>query len=119
MDGAGTGRSLLVLQNWLLVDCGSIYVNGVNGGSEIAHNYCLNQTQLFGALYPDEGSSLWNIHDNVVENAVEWLHIWTGSINRITVCRVRVFSHGRWWPASEVWRVSVCNAVRVLLLAGH
>jgi hypothetical protein len=77
--------SIALAQNWLLVDCGSIYVNGVNGGSEIAHNYCVNQTQLFGALYPDEGSSLWNIHDNVVENAVEWLHIWTGSINRITV----------------------------------
>ena len=53
-----------MMQNWLLYDCGSIYVNGVNGGSEIAHNYCLNQTQLFGALYPDEGSSLWSIHDN-------------------------------------------------------
>jgi hypothetical protein len=59
----------------LLVDCGSIYVNGVNDGSVIAYNYCANQTQKFGALYPDEGSSLWNIHDNVVDNCVEWLHI--------------------------------------------
>lgn len=75
----------IVNSNWLLVDCGSIYVNGVNDGSVIAYNYCANQTQKFGALYPDEGSSLWNIHDNVVDNCVEWLHIWTSSINRITV----------------------------------
>ena len=77
----------IVNSNWLLYDCGSIYVNGFNAGSEIAYNYCANQTQLFGALYPDEGSSDWFIHDNVVDHALEWLHIWTTSIINITVER--------------------------------
>jgi hypothetical protein len=75
----------IVNSNWLLYDCGSIYVNGYNAGSEIAYNYCANQTQLFGALYPDEGSTDWHVHDNVVDHALEWLHIWTNSILNITV----------------------------------
>jgi len=77
----------IVNSNWLLEDCGSIYVNGFNAGSEISYNYCANQTRLYGALYPDEGSANWWVHDNVVDNAVEWLHIWTPSIVNITVER--------------------------------
>jgi hypothetical protein len=55
----------VVGSNWLLKDCGSIYVNGMqtpvpgNGGepgsgwSEMAGNYLEDQVLLFGALYPD------------------------------------------------------------------
>lgn len=67
--------------NYLLEDCGSIYVLGPQPSSIMAENFLSNQVKLFGALYTDEGSAYWHITRNVVHNVPEWLHIWTPSIH--------------------------------------
>jgi hypothetical protein len=61
--------------NWLLEDCGSIYVLGPQPNSTMFENYASSQVKLFGALYTDEGSAYWHIWRNVVHNVPEWLHI--------------------------------------------
>lgn len=71
--------------NWLLEDCGSFYVNGHNTGSLAQGNYALGQVKLFGALYPDEGSTNWLWIGNVAEDVPEPIHIWTLSIQNITM----------------------------------
>ena len=67
--------------NWLLEDCGSIYVLGPQPSSLMSENFCSSQVKLFGALYTDEGSAYWHITRNVVHHVPEWLHIWTSSIH--------------------------------------
>jgi len=74
-------RNYIYRSNWLLEDCGSIYVLGPQPGSLMAENFCSSQVKLFGALYTDEGSAYWHITRNVVRNVPEWLHIWTASIH--------------------------------------
>jgi len=76
----------IVRSNWLMEDCGSIYVNGMQATpSRMTRNYCEQQVLKYGALYPDEGSSNWLLSQNVVHSVPEWLHIWTTSIHDITV----------------------------------
>lgn len=76
----------VVRSNQLMVDCGSLYVNGMQARpSLMAENYCEDQALKYGTLYPDEGSSHWLITRNVVHNVPEWLGIWTTSIHDITV----------------------------------
>ncbi len=71
----------------LLLDGGGIYVLGQTNqpGSTISGNYIHNQGHEYGALYPDEGSSYWDINNNVVASVPRWLHIWTSSIHDINV----------------------------------
>lgn len=68
----------------VLNDGGPIYtLGGEASGSEFVGNVvggCINGCN---AIYHDEGSSLWNTHDNVVEfiNGGLWLNLWTPSIH--------------------------------------
>ena len=74
-------RNYVYRSNWLLEDCGSIYVLGPQPESLMAENFLSHQVKLFGALYTDEGSAYWHITRNVVHDVPEWLHIWTESIH--------------------------------------
>lgn len=74
-------RNYVYRSNWLLEDCGSIYVLGPQPASVMAENFLAHQVKLFGALYTDEGSAYWHITRNVVSDVPEWLHIWTESIH--------------------------------------
>jgi hypothetical protein len=69
-----------------LADGGSWYALSAQPSSEVGWNWFQNQGILAngGCLYPDQGSSGWNIHDNVCDNVGNWLMIWTSSINAIT-----------------------------------
>ena len=74
-------NNLISRSNYLLEDCGSIYVLGPQPESIMKENFCSHQVKLFGALYTDEGSAYWHITRNVVHDVPEWLHIWTASIH--------------------------------------
>lgn len=74
-------RNYVYRSNYLLEDCGSIYVLGPQPASLMEENFLSSQVKLFGALYTDEGSAYWHITRNVVHNVPEWLHIWTPSIH--------------------------------------
>lgn len=81
-SGSNTiARNYIYRSNWLLEDCGSLYVLGPQPNSLMAENFCSNQVKLFGALYTDEGSAFWHITRNVVHAVPEWLHVWTSSIH--------------------------------------
>lgn len=75
-----------------LDDGGCIYTTGHQVGSEIAGNYVAGMrppkpdTKAGGALYPDQCTEGFDIHDNVVVDAVRWLNIWNPNIrgNRVT-----------------------------------
>ncbi len=90
--------------NWRLYDGGGIYTLGKTGGTEenpnyLRGNYFVDIANHYGAIYPDEGSTGWNISDNVcdmhnypvhygTENTTGeamWLHIWTASIKDIWI----------------------------------
>jgi hypothetical protein len=72
----------------VLNDGGPIYtLGGEASGSEFVGNVigeCINGCN---AIYHDEGSSLWNTHDNVVEfsNGGLWVNLWTPSIHDDTI----------------------------------
>ncbi len=70
-----------------LSDGGAIYVNGPQPGCEMTGNYCSGAllTQFGGAIYPDEGSTGWNIHGNVSAGSGNWLYVWTSSIHDLAV----------------------------------
>jgi hypothetical protein len=67
-----------------LSDGGPVYtLGGEASGSEFDSNVlgeCIGGCNM---IYHDEGSSLWNTHDNVVEfsNGSLWLNLWTPSIH--------------------------------------
>lgn len=92
-----------------LYDGAGIYTLGASSESEsdvrstLHDNYFQNMRNGYGAIYPDEGSSDWDIYNNVIDDTeVEywrfnwgdlgvwdktkqyWLHIWTDTIRRIT-----------------------------------
>lgn len=53
-------------------DGGAIYVTSTTHGNAerynlIANNYCVNQGNLTGVLYPDNNTSWWDIYNNVVD----------------------------------------------------
>lgn len=55
-----------------IYDGGAIYVTGNTGGTKerynhIRYNYCVNQGNSTGVLYPDNRSTFWEIHHNVVD----------------------------------------------------
>lgn len=100
--GTGTGTHNLDINynyvhdtaNSYVYDCGSVYLLGATGGSEgdyneLNYNYFENHRNSYGAAYPDEGSTFWEITGNVIDlkelngvwprknNAMapRWLHI--------------------------------------------
>jgi hypothetical protein len=85
-------RNYVMRSNWLLEDCGSIYVLGPQPNSVMAENFLAHQGKLYGALYTDEGSAWWHMTHNVVHDVPEWLHIWTPSIVR-ALCAARARTH--------------------------
>ena len=53
-------------------DGGHIYTLGPLRGSEISYNYLTGTESRYGAIYPDSGSSEFEIHHNVVEGCEHW-----------------------------------------------
>lgn len=112
-EATGTAtRNLHIKNNYIhnvmndnLFDGGAIYANGATGGTAtnpnlISGNYIEDVGNYPGAIYPDEGSSFWEISKNVIDlsahtewtgkfdsisRAPSWLHIWTDSIHDIVV----------------------------------
>jgi hypothetical protein len=81
-------NSIYSVMQWLR-DNAFIYVLGGQGGSNgsltsvISGNYGNGQ----GGVYPDEGSSWWQIQDNVwniTSGPASWTYIWTPTVNNIT-----------------------------------
>jgi hypothetical protein len=75
-----------------LYDNGAIYTNGGQGGGDgsltsvISGNVGAEAQNSDNMLYPDEGSSYWDITDNVVRfGGDNWIGMWTPTINNITV----------------------------------
>ena len=75
-----------------LIDGGAIYVNGGQGGgnasmtSVISGNVAAEAGSTATMIYPDEGSSYWDITDNVLRfGGASWIGMWTPTINNITV----------------------------------
>jgi hypothetical protein len=74
-----------------LDDGGGIYTTDRQPGSEIAGNVIEHmlppdrQTKAGGALYLDQFTEGYRVHDNVVLDAIRWLYIWNPNIrgNRI------------------------------------
>lgn len=90
--------------NSRVYDGGAIYVLGKTSGSHllpnnIQANYIANNQNTNPGIYPDEGSSMWNIFENVLDLsrfplcyqrdnlpiAGNWLNIWTNTITDIAV----------------------------------
>ncbi len=90
--------------NSMLYDGGAVYMLGHTNGSreklnQLNGNYVQDILKPFGALYPDQGSSYWQISDNVVDLADQktwiygaqnqssmesrWTHIHMNTINHI------------------------------------
>lgn len=60
------------IMNSKLYDGGAIYTNGLTGASvedmnKICRNYIQNQKMSTGAIYNDEGSSFWQVSENVID----------------------------------------------------
>ena len=90
--------------NWRVFDGGGVYMLGATGGTldnmnKLRRNYFEDVKNAYGAVYPDEGSTYWDVTENVIDqrkyaqfyhkdnsvsNAV-WLHIHTTSIQHIHV----------------------------------
>jgi hypothetical protein len=112
-------HSVMVVLN----DGGPIYtLGGQAAASEFSGNVlseCVNGCNM---IYHDEGSSLWNTHDNVVRfsNGSLWLNLWTPSIHddaihdnysdtasfnnngsNITFQQATVVTDGNWPPAAQ------------------
>ena len=66
----------------VLVDGGGIYCNGRQNYATLARNYIHDQSNLYGSLYLDDGSSNWSVFENVAtkDRAQEWL-LYKGSGN--------------------------------------
>ncbi len=107
----------------VLFDGGPVYtLGGQASASEFVGNVlgeCINGCNM---IYHDEGSSLWNTHDNVVEfsNGSLWLNLWTPTIHddsihgnftdtdrynnngtAIDLTPSTVVTDGRWPPAAQ------------------
>jgi hypothetical protein len=75
----------------VLADGGGIYTLSEQAAADgtqrtrIHDNYIHHQGNEYGSLYPDEGSAAMDWYNNVVANTPRWLHIWTTSINNLSV----------------------------------
>jgi hypothetical protein len=72
-------------------DNGAIYTNGGQGGgngtltSVISGNVGAEALHSDNMLYPDEGSSYWNITGNVIRfGGSDWIGLWTPTVNHVT-----------------------------------
>ncbi|HWL85420.1 MAG TPA: hypothetical protein VNO21_06440 [Polyangiaceae bacterium] len=73
-----------------LFDGGPIYtLSGQAQTSEFTGNVLAECNNGCNMIYHDEGSSLWNTHDNVTSfgNGALWLNLWTPSIHDDTILR--------------------------------
>lgn len=52
----------------LMIDNGAVYTLGQQPGSVITGNYISNQNNVYGAIYPDQGSAEYIVSGNVMEN---------------------------------------------------
>jgi hypothetical protein len=71
-----------------LGDGGPIYtLGGQASASEFSGNVLSECVGGCNMIYHDEGSSLWNTHDNVIRfaNGSNWLNLWTPSIHDDTI----------------------------------
>ncbi|MFJ3762432.1 hypothetical protein [Streptomyces sp. NPDC090080] len=71
-----------------LFDGGPIYtLGGQSAPSELAGNVLSECIDGCNMIYHDEGSSMWNTHDNVVRfaNGSLWTNLWTPSIHDDTI----------------------------------
>lgn len=71
--------------NMELHDGGAIYTLGRQADSEYYGNYMKNENGPFAAMYFDDGSSDFTVHDNVVENSANVYFIWNQSQQDIHV----------------------------------
>jgi hypothetical protein len=78
----------IIRTNWIenfmhtLHDGGGIYTLSPQPGSEINANYICRQPHSHGAIYPDEGTSGYLIHNNVMSHIGDsWLFIHNGNNN--------------------------------------
>ena len=81
----------IIRANWMedymhtLHDGGGVYTLSPQPGSEISYNYLCRQPHSHGAIYPDEGTSGYLIHDNVISHTGDsWLFIHNGDNNTAT-----------------------------------
>lgn len=117
-------NNIYSVEQWLR-DNAFIYVLGGQGGgngsltSVISGNVGTGQ----GGVYPDEGSSWWQIQNNVwdiTQGVASWTYIWTPTVNNITYgtnysnvsgytnngtnihfTQATVVSNGQWPPAAQ------------------
>jgi hypothetical protein len=85
-------RNYVLRSNWLLEDCGSIYVLGPQPASLMAENFLAHQVKLFGALYTDEVRLQFFFPSHVT--CVQWLTVatsFTPPPAPILYCRARRF----------------------------
>src|SRR5689334_7772885 len=74
-----------------LADGGPIYTLGGQNlinykRPVVANNVVSNAASCFHMIYHDEGSSLWQTHDNVVYNTgCHWLGIWMKTANGLDI----------------------------------
>lgn len=76
-----------------LTDGGLIYTLGGQGDGSVRSTFTGNVLSIATAshsrahgIYLDEGSSWWDVHDNIVaQTADNWAQVWTGSIHDITI----------------------------------
>jgi hypothetical protein len=65
-----------------LEDGAAIYTLGPQPGSSIDNNYLCMQSGTNGGIYPDQGSSGFSIHHNVLSHVGHsWLFLWTANVN--------------------------------------
>lgn len=77
--------NLVDTYNMELHDGGGIYTLGRQANSEYYGNYIKNENGPFAAMYFDDGSSDFTVHDNVVENSANVYFIWNQSQQDIHV----------------------------------
>jgi len=67
-------------------DGGGVYTLGQQTGTVIEENVVRRaKTEYAACLFPDEGSNLMLIKNNVCDSMPQWLHIWTASIHDIQI----------------------------------
>jgi len=94
----------------VLGDGGAWYALSPQPNSEMAYNWIRRSLHQNGrAIYPDEGSTGWNIHDNVSQNVQQWLYIWTSSIHDLVIdhnfsdSKISVNNGTNTQPTNTVW----------------
>lgn len=68
-----------------LADGGAVYTLGAQPGSKVLNNYVSGVLNSSGGLFPDEGTEDYELAGNVIEIVPKWLHIWTSSIQNLSI----------------------------------